>query len=129
MLVIRSGLGRLRHVRLRRLAACLLSISMLQLGMVRAEPCAAHTDIAATSDDASHHGDHGTAPDSAPESGCDVPSGAGCCSAVASCSLTLSTPEAISGDVPMLEQAAIAAAPRVAPISATAAPETPPPRV
>jgi len=128
LLVFCSGLDRLRHMSLRRYAACLLSLTMLQLGMVRAEICAAHTDIAATGGDATHHGNHDT-PDSAPEPDCDAPTGADCCTGVASCSLVLTTPEAISGDVPVLEHVALVATPRGAPISATAAPETPPPRV
>ena len=129
MLVFRSILGRLRSVRLRRFAACLLSLTMLQLGMVRVEVCAAHTDVAATGGDAAHHGNHERAPIPAPDPDCDVPTGADCCTAVASCSLTLSTPEALSSDLPRLEHVAIMAPPRGVPLSATAAPETPPPRV
>ena len=51
MLVFRTGLGRLRAVTLRRFAACLLSLTMLQLGMVRADVCVAHADVAVTSGD------------------------------------------------------------------------------
>jgi hypothetical protein len=129
MLVFRSGLDRLRRVSLRQFAACVLSLTMLQLGMVRAEACAAHADVA-TSGDGSHHGNHDTTSDPAPKPDCDVPTGAECCTAVASsCSVTLSTPEALSSDVPRSEHVAIMAGPRAAPHSTTAAPETPPPRV
>lgn len=130
MLVFRTSVGRLRAVSLRRFAACLLSLTMLQLGMVRAEICAEHTDVAATSGGVSHHGSHDTAPEPAPEPDCDEPTGADCCTAVASsCSLTLGAPEVLSSDVPAVEHVAVMAAPRGVPLSATAAPETPPPRV
>lgn len=130
MLVFRTRLGRLRAVTLRRFAACLLSLPMLQLGMVGAEVCATHADVAATSADASHHGTHGAVPESAPEPDCDVPTAADCCMAVASsCSLTLSTPEVFSNDVPGVAHVAIMVASRGMPHSATAAPETPPPRI
>jgi hypothetical protein len=129
MFVFRSGLGRLRRVKLRRCAACLLSLTMLQLGMVRADACDAHADVAATGGDMAHHADHDIPPAPTQQPDCDAPSGADCCSAVASCSLVLGTPEALSSDVPMFEQVAFMVAPRAAPFSATAAPETPPPRV
>lgn len=129
MLVFRTGLGRLRAVTLRRFAACLLSLTMLQLGMVRADVCVAHADVAVTSGDVAHHGSHGAAPEPAQQPDCDEPTGADCCGAVASsCSLILGAPEALSSGLPGFEHVAVMAAPRGVPLSATAAPETPPPR-
>jgi hypothetical protein len=115
-------------MKLRRFAACLLSLTMLQLGMVRVGVCDAHADVAATGGDTAHHADHDMPTAPIPQPDCDVPSGADCCSAVASCSIVLSTPEALSSGVPMFEQVAVMAASRAAPFLATAAPETPPPR-
>lgn len=129
MLVFRFGLDRLRPVRFRRFAVCLLSLTMLQLGLVRADVCDAHTDVAADVGGSAHHGDHDMPSDPAPQPACDLVTGGVCCTAVASCSIVLNKPESISAAVPTIEQVAVMVALLGAPLSATAAPETPPPRV
>ena len=129
MLVFCLMLGRLRHVRVRRLAACLMSLAMLQLGIVRSGVCETHGGVPVAAPVDTGHTHHGGEDLRSPEpSDCDAPVGTDCCSALTSCASVLGLPPAGNAPAPGDLHFTALAPPTIRLVSIVTAPEPPPPK-
>jgi hypothetical protein len=120
---------------MRRALALLLVGPLLHLNVVRADTaCATHPAEAAAAparepgSDAQAHHQHGAPAPATDEESCEVPAQVECCQALASCGPTLGGDPASADHGLTTDRHGVPATQRTLPLSATAAPEPPPPR-
>jgi hypothetical protein len=124
----------------RHTVATVLSLALLHLNVVRADAaCGAHpadtSTPAAVEPAADHHAEHHAHHDAAipappsDEEQCDAPQARDCCAAVATCAIAFDAGTCERESVFDVAASAIAAPVVTAPLSVSAAPEPPPPRV